>query len=593
MPMQPSGCIGTTKNEENIMNIYVENKKIESLKIVCGEGLQVPIAANYFNEYAEKLGLNLTRNGDFSVNILLDKTCQIDSLSMELKKDSLTLRGGKRGVIYSVFSFLEILGCRFFTENLEYLPTGDVYLNEFYKEESTPFTFRDVCTNYANAKRWSHKQRLNSNLWNVRPFLEEQGGSCNFAGIPAHSLSGEYLLKPYVKTNPEFFSLIDGKRYTNYSGQICMSNDDAANAAAYEACKLLRENPDKNIVSVSQGDNRNFCQCDACRALVEKQGLVKTYFDVINKIARIIKKEHPHALVHTFAYEALCKKIDFPLEDNIMMQFCFSKCSTHAIDDESCDINKENVENLTDLCGKCKNVHVWYYVNCFKHQLFEYPYVHNMRRNIRFFADVGVTGIFNEGMHRSNEKVDCAETMELRSYVLAKLMWNPYMSEEEFRTHISEFCNAYYGKGGDRVVKYLALFEGSVGECAGYDHHIEIDGEYHPVCTVKKEDIPYIISESHRLLNEAYELAEGEQKQRVDLLRTAALYFEMYYTMDDIMENGTEEEKAIALEKNSKLIDRIIDQMLVLTFWGQWRRTQNDELREMRDVSPKNWNYKW
>ena len=63
--------------------------------------------------------------------------------------------------------------------------------------------------------------------------------------------------------------------------------------------------------------------------------------------------------------------------------------------------------------------------------------------------------------------------------------------------------------------------------------------------------------------------------------------------MQQTLENGTEEEKRAAIEKNSDLIDRIISQRLVLTFWGQSRESQNEELEKMRNVPPSGWNYKW
>lgn len=576
------------------MNIFIDNQKIQEIKIISGNSPAEISAAEYLSEYSAKLGLVISDSASFETHIVLDDS-PFDSFSIKLTKTALTLSGGKRGIIYSVFSFLEMLGCRFFTPTLEILPEGDVYLPEISKTESSPFEFRDVLSNGATNKVWSLKHKLNSNLWNTRKFTEADGDGYIYAGIPAHSLTGEFLLKPFVESNPEYFSLVNGVRHTDRMGQICMTNENAIRAAAAEACRVLRENPGKNIVDISQGDNKNFCQCDACQKAVSEQGLMKTYFGVICKIARVIKKEFPHVLVHTLAYEDLCKTIDFELEDNIMLQYCYGKCSTHAIDDESCDINKESAYQLADMCKKCRNVHVWHYTNCFKYELFEYPFIHNFRRNIKFFADVGVKGVFNEGMHRSGEDTDFATTMELRSYILAKLMWNPYMSEDEFRGHINEFCRAFYGAGSSYIVQYLQLFEQMNGECATYDL-----GKCHKsdeanviASSIRRSDISRFITTAYYLLHKAYLLADEKQKYNIEKLRTTVLYFELYYTMDDVLENGTDDEKKAILAKNSELIDRIIEQRLVITFWGQFRESQNAELQTMRDISPAHWNYKW
>ena len=577
------------------MNLYIDNKKINSMRIYAPDAPTSNSAAIYMHQYAEKLGFGIAGSPDLKIQLVLD-THLGDGFKIKLTKDELTLTGGERGIIYSVFSFLETLGCRFFTSTLETLPKGDLYLNEFEREESTPFEFRDICAKGAAGKYWSLKQKLNSNLWNTRKFTKADGGSYNFAGIPAHSLCGEYLLKPYVETNPEYFSLVNGERRKDRMGQICMTNEDAMKSAAYEVCKVLDETPDCNIVSISQGDNRNFCQCDACQKLVAEQGLMKTYLGVVSKIAAMIKEKHPEALVHTLAYEELCQSVDFELEDNIMLQYCYGKCLMHAIDDESCPVNKKSREQLINITEKCKHVHIWNYVNCFKYEMFEYPSIFDYRRNFKFFAEVGATGIFNEGFHRTDEETDFSNTTELRAYLLAKLLWNPYMSEEEFMGHIIEFCNAFYGEGGQFVIDYLSLYKTMIGDDhATYDMGVwpKETPDFEVACPIKKDKISEFIATAYDLLDKADALATDEQKVRIDKLRTCVLYFEMYHTMDYILENGTEEEKQAVLKKNSELIDKIIEKHFVVTFWGQWRRTQNEELDTFRDRSPKHWNYRW
>ena len=81
-----------------------------------------------------------------------------------------------------------------------------------------------------------------------------------------------------------------------------MTNEDAIEATVREVFKLLEENPDKNIVSVSMGDNENFCECEKCKAAVKERGLTNVYFDVICKIARRVKEKRPDVLIHTLDY---------------------------------------------------------------------------------------------------------------------------------------------------------------------------------------------------------------------------------------------------------------------------------------------------
>ena len=58
---------------------------------------------------------------------------------------------------------------------------------------------------------------------------------------------------------------------------------------------------------------------------------------------------------------------------------------------------------------------------------------------MRFLAEHGVKGIYPQGNHQSVS----GEFGELHCYLLAKLMQNPFMTEEEYQSHINEFLAAY------------------------------------------------------------------------------------------------------------------------------------------------------
>ena len=58
--------------------------------------------------------------------------------------------------------------------------------------------------------------------------------------------------------------------------------------------------------------------------------------------------------------------------------------------------------------------------------------------------------MFQQGNHQTIN----GEFGELRAYLFGKLLWNPYMSEEEYEQHINDFIKGYYGKGW----KYIRRF---------------------------------------------------------------------------------------------------------------------------------------
>lgn len=235
---------------------------------------------------------------------------------------------------------------------------------------------------------------------------------------------------------------------TDRMGQVCMTCDEAADAVAEEVKRLLESNPDCNIVSVSQGDNKNFCTCEKCREKTAHVGLTRAYYDFINAVACKIYEYRPDVLVHTFAYMNLCDVGDeFALAPNIMIQYCTAGCTIHPIG--GCEHNADQAKNLAVWSKMCKNVFIWDYINCFKYELMDMPTVYNCLENLRTFARCGVKGVFNEGAHDTayDKKCGFVGMPELRGYLMSAAMWNPDMSDEEYQTRIDEFCAAFLRSG--------------------------------------------------------------------------------------------------------------------------------------------------
>lgn len=566
---------------------------MNTFAIKTNNRIQEESAKKYFLKYVKLLtGKGLQEESENTV--VFDVNSQEDDFTeITLQGNVLTFGGGKRGVIYSVFTFLEKLGCRFYTPKLEKLPQTDKYINDFSLTERSPFIFRDILDNEAKDKEWCLKNKINSDLWRTRKLKEEDGGAYAFAGIPAHSLTGEFLLKPFIQSNPEFFALKDGKRLTDAHGQVCMTNIEAMRKVSEEVKRLLAENPDKNIVSVSAGDNDNFCECENCKKSIEKIGLTNTYFNFVNAVASNIKKDYPKVLVHTFAYEMLDNfRNGFEFEDNVMVQFCLARnCKLHKLSDESCALNVFALNNLKKCASICKNVFIWEYINCFKYQLFPFPHITYYRDDIQTFRELKIKGIFYEGAHRDWENVSFMGIRELKCYLLAKLMWKPDMTKQEYDGYIREFCQAFYGEGYEYVVEYLtltALF--SQNSHATYNC---FDEQKNAVRYIPDELNSEFLQKSRELLSKALQKANEEQVKRIQKLEIEVLYYELFWSTKEVLETENEQEKQKVLEKNKSLIDVIIKENIPITFFGQSIESQNAELIKMQAVPVSEWNYKW
>jgi len=79
-------------------------------------------------------------------------------------------------------------------------------------------------------------------------------------------------VKEYGKTHPEYFPLINGKRYIpsdpkGQGWQPCVSNPDVARIMADALIAHFRTNPDSFAMNLVVNDGRGDCTCTNCCAM--------------------------------------------------------------------------------------------------------------------------------------------------------------------------------------------------------------------------------------------------------------------------------------------------------------------------------------
>ncbi|MBR4933920.1 MAG: DUF4838 domain-containing protein, partial [Clostridia bacterium] len=84
--------------------------------------------------------------------------------------------------------------------------------------------------------------------------------------------------------------------------------------------------------------------------------------------------------------------------------------------------------------------------------------------NLAYFADNKVMGVFAQGNSRDGNS---GEFDQLRWYLIAKLLWDPYMTEEEYDAQVCKFMEGYYGDGWQKVYAALEAFNADYDEGLG------------------------------------------------------------------------------------------------------------------------------
>jgi len=398
-----------------------------------------------------------------------DPSIKWDGFRMATDENHLYLHGNvARGTLYAAYDFAEkYIDYRYFADDCEVIPTeGETVVPCGLNTIDNPgfSARRTTCHQHVTSGAFSAHCRLNDCV----PVGEEYGGIEPVNG-DCHTFDRLCSPKIYFKEHPEYFAYhIDeetgeGKRVpcsNDYrtDGQLCLSNPDVIRIVTESVLKELREHPETRIVEVSQCDNKRYCQCERCAAIdAEEESHAGTMIRFANAVAEGIEKEFPNVLVRTFAYQYSRKPPKLTkARHNVLVRYCtIEACFRHALNDPSCKINGEVFrKELAGWGEMAHQVSIWDYITNWASFNAPYPNLISLRENARFFAENHAIHYFAECNPADNAG---GVYPQMKAYLIGKLMWNPYMSEEEYTQHIKEFLRAYYGKGWEEIARYIRL----------------------------------------------------------------------------------------------------------------------------------------
>ncbi len=381
---------------------------------------------------------------------------------------------GARGLYSGIYRFLEkFCGRKVYTaEIIKMTATGgisvpnetDIKYNPFFEYTDTDWKSpRDVEYSLANG--------LNGGPYRQLP--AEAGGTVDYIGGFCHTMGTLCKTADFTQSDPEQLALHDGKRTAD---QPCLTNPKVLETATESVLNLLREKHDPDaslqIVSVTQNDNQNYCECEKCKAFEKSHGGVQsaTMVNFVNQIAVKVKAEgYDNVAIDTFAYQYTRKAPEnIKPEENVIIRLCTIECCfIHTLDDKSCKRNAELMEDLHDWSEICKRIYVWDYTTNYANTCIVFPDFNVIQRNIQVFCENNVRGVYEEG----NYYIDSCDTEfgELRAYMISKCLQNPYC---DINAEIDGFLCAYYGPGYKDIKKIIDLH--IVNACKNNGGHLGI-----------------------------------------------------------------------------------------------------------------------
>lgn len=370
----------------------------------------------------------------------------------------------ERGSINAVYRFLQDLGMRW------YLPDE---LGEIIPEKKTiQLPDANITVKPDFALRNPHSVRYFANTaealwmmrmgWNLAPDIV---GPSVLMGV-AHGMSVFALNPENRKANPEFFAIINGKRFMpDKNPSFCLSSEKLID----QNVRFLRavfDTYDPLMVSVQPADsNVLVCQCEKCAGKETpdrgRRGDASDYvWEYVNRVAKELYKTHPKKKIAALAYAnyQLPPTKIAQLSPNIIVGTPSGRTFTHNNPEETALIGKIEKEWLDKLPEGSK-------------MTYRYEYFMDARpgrktENLPVFVMHSVARSLREAKgHCIGEHIDVARLKEnfnelgvlgLNLYTTSKLWWN---ADQDIAPLLEEYYRLYYGPAAEKMKKLIEYSE--------------------------------------------------------------------------------------------------------------------------------------
>jgi len=365
------------------------------------------------------------------------------------------------------------------------------------------------------------------------------GGNGNFSRswrttfLASHNLYHIYSPEKYSESHPEYYPMIEGKRFIppkNSGGtwQPCVSNPDLPEIAIEWSNEYFEKNPQMLGIPVGVNDGGGDCQCPDCLEL--KRKFKNQYIPFYNQIAKLAQKQFPDKLVSFIAYGGAS-----PVPENIKLE--------PNIYVEVASGLRENMKLLEGWSNAgAKNIGIYDYLYGGGY-IVPRHYPHIMGK------------AWKEAYKSVNLKGGWFETFTQvwlydgpRQYVLNELAWD---IDADIDKLLDDYFLNFYGEANKPMREFFDRIEEIYGRKKDPLHPIADWQSLKQLDEYIWDDLEYL----NNKLNKAKELLKDEiVKKRIDLFekiwRLSEFYLESYLTMKD-MQNIEE------IKKDEKIEDII------------------------------------
>ncbi len=430
------------------------------------------------------------------------------------------------GTMYGVHRFLEnVAGVRWYAPGVTHVPSSsEIPVPESDRIFKPAFLWRDVSYNWPGADDAFHTH-MTENRGDGLP--EDPYGLQYAFDRTCHSYFSFINPNDYFDEHPEYFSEIGGKRVREET-QLCLTNPEVLDIVTEKMLARMADMPHVRQHNFSQMDHYNYCECDACRAINEQYGTSGgTQYWFVNELAKRTSEVYPDKQISTLAYmytEEPPQNLE--MHPNVTVWLChmFPSCDSHPI--ETCPLNADYKRRVQTWSQITDHLNIWHYITDFTHYYVPFPNFDAIASDLRFYRDVGVEGLYLQGMGHGGGG---GEWSLLRPYYAMHLLWNPDLDPKALRR---DFLEGYYGDAGEPLETYVELLQSKVR-----DDDIHMHLYTNPAQGYLTDDI---LAKAHAAFDEAEELVKDDEEllERVKVARMPLTYVQMFPYNGNTIEDG-------------------------------------------------------
>ena len=404
-----------------------------------------------------------------------------------LGKNIVLTGGDSRGVTYSVYAFLQQLGCRwiapdyvFFEGSSRHIPSfsdlvychqGDfvdkpeMKYRKFYVEEGKSHNVE----NLLQLIDWMPKLRYNTLVipidyqgsnrvkWDnwrekLTPELQKRGIIIEVGGHGYENfLNARMENGKLFELHPEWFGMDEnGKRSSDRHSVFCTSNRDAVGYLRNNVIEYLRFHPEIEIFDFWPPDMDKWCCCAECSKSTSEQ----RHFDLVNYMAKTLREDLPKVKLECLAYsQYISPPENVKLDSAVLLDFCpVTQNYQLQFNDHRSVKNKMYDESLGKWLETFNgDISIYSYYRKYKWRSLPNIFPHYLQNELKYFRSTGIKGI-----SIYSEPGDWF-TYGLNYYVLGHLAQH---ADTDMVKLISEYTGLLFGQSAEVMTEmYEALEE--------------------------------------------------------------------------------------------------------------------------------------